>query len=79
MQAIVMKELRENVRLLPVGLLLVSACVLSVTPKHLRISDSLSLELMAISAMSSGFFAILLGAAQSWFDLGQNQRGFLCK
>ena len=80
MQAIVTKELRENLRLLPVGLLLVSASVLSVTPIRLSFGGgfgAVSSQLMAMSSMAAGVFAILLGAAQAWFDLGQSQRGFL--
>ena len=77
MKTLVLKELRENVRLLPVGLLLIGVCLFWVTPKELSYSSSVTSDLMGMGAISAGFFAILLAAAQSWFDLNQNQRGFL--
>ncbi len=80
MKTIVMKELREHARWLPIGLLLVSACLLFVTPIRLIYAGNFGVktsELLAMTSLSSGLFAILLGAAQSWFDFSQRQRGFL--
>ena len=77
MQAIVMKELRENIRLLPVGLLLIGVCLLLITPKTLSYSASDTSYLMGMSSITASFFVVLLAAAQSWFEFRQNQRGFL--
>ncbi len=78
MQAIVIKELRENLRWLPIGVLIIGVFVWLVTPTGITYTQASSTDSITLScSMGAALFAVLLGALQSIFDLSDKQRGFL--
>lgn len=72
MWTIVSKELRELIRLLPVGLVLLGVAVWLSLPRGIQGSPN-----PALIACSAGLFAVLLAAMQGFFDFSDRQRGFL--
>ncbi len=77
MQAIVIKELRENLRWLPIGVLIVGVFLWLVAPVGITYTQTTTDNITLSCSMGAALFAILLGALQSIFDLGDKQRGFL--
>ncbi len=78
MQAIVIKELRENLRWLPIGVLIIGVFVWLVTPTGITYTQTTTTDSITLScSMGAALYAILLGALQSIFDLSDKQRGFL--
>lgn len=72
MWTIVSKELRELIRLLPVGLLLLGVAVWLSLPRGIHGTPN-----PALIPSCSGLFAVLLAAMQGFFDFSDRQRGFL--
>lgn len=72
MWTIVSKELRELIRLLPVGLVLLGVAVWFSLPREIYDSPN-----PALIACCAGLFAVLLAAMQGFFDFSDRQRGFL--
>ena len=72
MWSIVSKELRELLRLLPVGLVLIGVAVWFSLPQQW-----LPAPLTGLIPASAALFATLLAAMQGFFDLSDRQRGFL--
>ncbi len=78
MYAIVVKELRENLRWLPVGILIIGVFLWLVTPTSFRFASYSNADNITQScAMGAALFAIVLSALQSVFDLSDRQRGYL--
>jgi hypothetical protein len=80
MRAIIAKELRENLRWLPVGILIVGIFLWQATPisvTDFSYSQSTTVGIMTACGMAAALFAILLGVLQSAFDLQDRQRGYL--
>jgi len=72
MWTIVSKELRELIRLLPVGLVLLGVAVWFSLPREIYDSPN-----PALIPCCAGLFAVLLAAMQGFFDFSDRQRGFL--
>ena len=78
MRAIFVKELRENIKWLPVGVLLVGIFACLSTPTELRgCYGNIAMSLASTIGLGASLCAVALGAAQSVLDFGQTQRGYL--
>lgn len=81
MRAIVVKELREDLRWLPIGILLVGVFVWLVTPTELGdlrgTNKDVSQSLMLTVGVAAALLAMALAALQSVFDFSDQQRGYL--
>lgn len=78
MRAIVLKELRENLKWLPVGLLLIGIFAWLACPVNAQnVYNTSTANLTFSIAIGAGLYAVLLGGLQSGFDFSDRQRGFL--
>ncbi len=77
MRAIVVKELRENLRWLPVGVLIIGVFLWLVTPVSIKYGQISTENITSACGVGAALFAIALGALQSIFDLSDRQRGYL--
>jgi len=78
MRAIVIKELRENLKWLPVGVLLIGVLAWLVCPVDLQNAyGARTATVTNAVAIGAGLYAIFLGGLQSAFDFSDRQRGFL--
>ena len=77
MKALLIKEFRENLRWLPVGLLVFSAAVWFASPSQQKPFIIVDQVLMQMVALLGPLFAAALGTIQSAFDLRNGPRAYL--
>ena len=78
MRAIIVKELIENVKWLPIGIAMVGCCVWLVIPFALLSAVNFSSDQLAGAVgLGASLFAVCLAILQSAFDLSARQSGFL--